>query len=86
MYYRMLSGARNTFVYRHMHQNGTLDVKDNLQVLHLTPVSDVSSKLVKSKPIVLLLNRVLIFKLTVYIVKDCYITLWFVVLTIDKRY
>ena len=48
MYYRMLSGAQNTFVYRHVHQNGTLDVKDNIQVLHLTPVSDVSSKLVKS--------------------------------------
>ena len=40
MSYRMLSGAQNTFVYRHM-QNGTLDVKDNIQVLHLTPVSHV---------------------------------------------
>ena len=41
MCYRMLSGAQNTFVYRHVHQNGTLDVKHNIQVLHLTPVSDV---------------------------------------------
>jgi len=37
----MLSGAENTFVYRHVHQNGTIDVKDNIQVLHLTPVSCV---------------------------------------------
>lgn len=36
---RMLSGAQNTFVYMHVHQNGSLDVRDNIQVLHLTPVS-----------------------------------------------
>lgn len=40
-YCRMLSGAQDTFVYRHEHQNGTLDVRDNIQVLHLTPVSCV---------------------------------------------
>ncbi|KAL9962926.1 hypothetical protein ACROYT_G032081 [Oculina patagonica] len=33
----MLSGAQDTFVYRHEHKNGTLDVRDNIQVLHLTP-------------------------------------------------
>ncbi|KAJ7388641.1 Gamma-tubulin complex component 5 [Desmophyllum pertusum] len=33
----MLSGAQNTFVYMHVHQNGSLDVRDNIQVLHLTP-------------------------------------------------
>ena len=33
----MLTGAQNTFVYRNMH-HGILAVRENIQVLHLTPV------------------------------------------------
>ena len=34
----MLSGAQNTFVYRNF-RHGILAVRENIQVLHLTPVS-----------------------------------------------
>lgn len=37
IYCRMLTGAQNTFVYRNMH-HGILAVRENIQVLHLTPV------------------------------------------------
>jgi len=33
----MLTGAQNTFVFRNMH-HGILAVRENIQVLHLTPV------------------------------------------------
>ena len=37
IYCRMLTGAQNTFVYRNMY-HGILAVRENIQVLHLTPV------------------------------------------------
>ena len=40
VYCRMLYGVKNTFVYKEMCQE-VLTVIDNIQVLHLTPVSQL---------------------------------------------